>query len=41
MLLMMNVVSKSECCPLDWIRSLWYPSTKMVMWNKLVIIGLH
>ena len=37
MLLIMNVVMTSECCPLDWKRSLLVPSTKMVMWNKWVI----
>ncbi len=41
MLLITNVVM-SECCLLNWKRSLLVPSTKMVMWNKLVIIeGLH
>ena len=34
MLLMMNMVMKSECCQLDWKTSLMVPLTNMVMWNK-------
>ena len=33
-LLMVNVLMKGECCPLDWKEVYWYPSTKMMMWNK-------
>ena len=36
MLLMMNVVMNSECCPLDWKRSTVTPP-QIVMWYKYVI----
>ena len=38
MLQIMNVV-KSEICLIDGREVNWYPSTKLVMWNKQEITG--